>query len=256
MANFGISYSCFTEKKAVEYSIEVLRQIYPDCPVYLVSDGGGDYTFLEQKFDNLKVSHEEDMRGWCQRRTEEQNTENMHEKLYETAMSWIERNKSAVDFCKTPYMLMMEPDVLIRGKIDIPKDAKLVSPEIVNFAKRPDNEAGWVEVLKQIPGSVPCTGWSWPLIYDSEAFNVVYDFIKKNDDIFRAFVKADWEFGSAGDVTLPVIFAACGYTLTVFDQATDCARNSNWRNSYHGLLHAYREQYPKNDYNGRHAGEQ
>lgn len=256
MSNFGVSYSCYTEKRAVEYSIEVLRQVYPECPVYLVSDGGGNYTFLEEKFDNLKVSHEEDMRGWCQRKTPEQNTSNMQDKLYATAMSWIERNKAAVDFCNKPYMLMMEPDVLVRGKFSIPQDAKLIAPEIINFAKRPDNEAGWVEVLKKIPGSVPCPGWSWPFIYESKAFNEVYKFVKNNDELFREFVLADWEFGSAGDVTLPVLFAACGYPITVFHEATDCARNGSWRNSHHAILHAYREQYPKNEYDGRHAGEQ
>lgn len=255
MNSFGVSYSCYTETEAVTYSIELLKSIYPDCPVYLVSDGGADFRFLEKKFSRVKVSQEDDMRGWCQRKRPHENTQNMYDKLHATASSWIDRNKRAVDFCETSHVLMMEPDVLLRGKISIPEGSKLLAPELVNFAERSDNVAGWVKVLEKIPGAVTCPGWSWPFIYESEAFCNVYKFAKENPDIFKEFVLADWEFGSAGDVTLPVLFAACGYSMTVNHEVTECARNTGWKESGHPILHGYREKYPRTNYNGRHAGE-
>jgi len=252
MSDFGVSYSCYTEQEAVQNSITQLRSIYPDCPVYLVSDGGGDYSFLEKKFDNLKASMESDMRGWCQAKDgiDAYNRPDVLDRLYETGMSWIDRNKAAVDFCQKPYMLMMESDVLVRGPITIPFGSKLLGP-VVNFGKN----AKWRDVLKRIPGAIDCDSWGWPYIYESDAFLKVYDFVKNNDDIFWDLIKSDVGFGSAGDITTPVLFAACGYGVTYNPEITECLRNPNWRQTGHPIVHQYREFYPKQDYNGRHAGE-
>ena len=45
----GFFYSVFKEKKAVDYSVEQLKIYYPESKVYLVSDGGLDYSYLEKK---------------------------------------------------------------------------------------------------------------------------------------------------------------------------------------------------------------
>jgi hypothetical protein len=47
---YGVFYTCFTEVKAVEYSLYELFKVYPDMPVYLVSDGGSDYSHLVDMF--------------------------------------------------------------------------------------------------------------------------------------------------------------------------------------------------------------
>ena len=60
MKTVGFFYSVFTEKKAVEYSIESLRKYYPDSPIYLVSDGGLDFSYLQEKFENIQTSLEDD----------------------------------------------------------------------------------------------------------------------------------------------------------------------------------------------------
>ncbi len=63
MNNLGIFYSCYKEKRAVDNSIRELRNHYPNVPIYLVSDGGLDYTYLCKKYKNIKVSLEEDTMG-------------------------------------------------------------------------------------------------------------------------------------------------------------------------------------------------
>jgi hypothetical protein len=52
----GVFYTCYTEKAAVEFSLDMLFEIYPEIRVYLVSDGGSDYSFLNSKpyGNNLK----------------------------------------------------------------------------------------------------------------------------------------------------------------------------------------------------------
>jgi hypothetical protein len=52
--SFGVFYTCFKEEDAVGYSVFVLKNYYPDCPIYLVSDGGSDYSFLENQFKTSK----------------------------------------------------------------------------------------------------------------------------------------------------------------------------------------------------------
>ena len=54
MTSLGFFFSCFNENKAVEYSLSELVKHYPDSPIYLVSDGGNDFSYLESEYKNLK----------------------------------------------------------------------------------------------------------------------------------------------------------------------------------------------------------
>ena len=258
MSDFGVYYTCYTEIEAVEYSLEVLYSIYPECPVYLVSDGGRDYSYLEKKHPFLKTKLERDSRGWCQGKYAGEGLlktfkdDDTHQKLYDTALTWIERNKAAVDYAQKPYMLMMETDVLVRGKLTMPKNAKLTGP-LVNS----DQNGGWRKVLAKIDGALDIYSWGWPYIYESAAFNEVYDFVKNNDGLFHELIYSDYRFGAAGDVTIPVLFGAVGYRQSINPEVTECLRNPAWKNTTHPLLHQYREKYPENSstYDGTHAKE-
>ena len=54
----GFFYTCYNENKAVEYSLKRLRRVYPDAPIYLVSEGE-DFSYLEETYDELST-HKED----------------------------------------------------------------------------------------------------------------------------------------------------------------------------------------------------
>ena len=57
--SIGFIYNCvFKQKKAFEYSVEAIRRVYRDAKIYVVSDGGLDYSYMED--ENLKFSMEED----------------------------------------------------------------------------------------------------------------------------------------------------------------------------------------------------
>ena len=57
--DIGFIYNCvFKQRSAAIRSIEATREVYPDSKTYLVSDGGLDYSFLED--ENLKFSMQED----------------------------------------------------------------------------------------------------------------------------------------------------------------------------------------------------
>jgi len=257
-SNFGVFYKCYKETEAVNHSIDKLFSIYPECPVYLVSDGGNDFSYLEKKYPTLKASLKDDCRGWHLDRQgiptiqERFTLPGTHENLYKTFWTVFQRVKDAVDFCDKEYMLFMEPDVLVRGEIVIPEGSSLLG-----VVPQPNisYDAGWINVLQSVPGAFITKGWSWPVIFSKEAFLEVYSFVKQNDDVLRRLLLCDYRFGTADDVWLPVLFGACGYGQEHSNLMTECNRNPSWRTSGHPLIHEYREMYPKpgSENVGRHS---
>jgi len=261
MAHFGVFYKCYKETSAVEYSLKQLFSIYPDCPVYLVSDGGNDFSYLEDKYPTLKCSLENDSRGWtltssgCDPIVHQYRTPSIHEKFYETFCTILQRIKDGVDFCSKRHILFMEPDVLVRGELTIPLESHLLGvipqPNI-------SYDAGWNKVLKGIGGSYNTIGWSWPIIFSSEAFLKAYSFAKENETTVRDLLLSDVRFGIADDVWLPVLFGACGYKQENNPEVAECNRNLDWKTSGHPLLHEYRAMYPNagDPDIGRHSAEE
>lgn len=248
--SFGIFYTCFTETEAVDFSIETLKQHYPDCPVYLVSDGGSDFSFLEQKYRNVKVQTKHDSRGISQNFTfEKWKDPNNREKVYESIIEFFDRNMEAIQYCKTDSILIMEPDVLVRGKLkNLPSDKNSLLGsrinEVPNVLK---------EIARKINPSVNCTHYgSTPAFYYTNSFLRVNEFIRNNKNLVMEFINADPAF-VCYDVFLTCLFACCGYDEVLNDDLVECMRSSKWKNSHHPLLHQYRFKYPTENYTGRHS---
>lgn len=264
--NFGVFYKCFREKEAVENSLDLLYDLYPGIPVYLVSDGGLDFSYLEKKHSGLKFTLGKDLRGWqlcpveerkgitiTQQVLENFNTDpQIHENLYRTLTDIIERFNDAVSYCKKSHVLFMEPDILVRGKLNIPGDADFLCP---TPPPNIDENAAWRSVLAEINGACDVTGWSVPIIFSSRAFESLYIFSRENEEIVRKLLKSDVRVGIADDVWMPLLFGAIGIKAINNPEATECHRNPAWRNSFHPLLHGYREKYPiaGSENIGRHA---
>ena len=49
----GFFYTVFNETEAVNYSISKLRSIYKTEPIYLISDGGLDFSYLESRHEYI-----------------------------------------------------------------------------------------------------------------------------------------------------------------------------------------------------------
>ena len=101
----------------------------------MVSDGGNDYSYLKEIFINKKLETklEDDSRGIiavidrkCASRTQPCNALGYYlkenkEKMMNSMNIFIRRISDAIDYCNSEYLLIMEPDVLVRGKINIKK---------------------------------------------------------------------------------------------------------------------------------------
>jgi len=249
--DFGVFYTCYTEQEAVEYSLELLKEIYPDVPIFLISDGGSDYSHLGDKFKNSKFLLEYDSRGMVPKI----NTQNwldpkMQKIMIDSISTFMERIKRAIDFCKKPYLLIMEPDVLVRGKLHINGSPKLLGSKVnyYHWAMEDVNS-----ILSRIPGSINVSHYgATPAIIESEAFVNVYEFFKKRPNLIEEFCKIDSNFANY-DILLTVFFAALGYEEVLNPELSECLRDPNWESSNHPLLHQFRRYYPKSNYNGRHG---
>ena len=114
----GFFYTCYKENRAVEYSIKRLRRVYPDAPIYLVSEGT-DFSYLEEDYDEISTHLEEDTMSptfhitgdYWQGNFRERNNQ---EAIHKCAWATLTRLEKAIDYCKTEYMVMCDPDVLVR----------------------------------------------------------------------------------------------------------------------------------------------
>ena len=249
--DFGVFYTCFTEYEAVEYSLDLLYSIYPDVPVYLVSDGGSDYSDLSHKFPHAKFLLEYDSRGIVPKINDSNWLDpEMQNSMKDSIFTFLERIKRAIESNKKDYLLIMEPDVLVRGKLSLIDGAKLLGSRVnpYHWAKDRINE-----VFQRIPGSIAVSHYgATPAIIEAKAFMRVYEYFTLNRSYIDDFCRIDSNFANY-DILLTVLFSALGYEEIQNPDLTECLRNPNWRISEHPLLHQFREYYPKNNYTGRHS---
>ena len=50
MIEFGVFYQVYKNHGAVRFVLENFRKHFPDNPITLISDGGDDFTYMEDEF--------------------------------------------------------------------------------------------------------------------------------------------------------------------------------------------------------------
>jgi len=253
--DFGVFYTCYTEKKAVDYSLEVLYGIYPEVPVYLISDGGDDYSDLEKKYSglgfNIKTYIEEDSRGLIPTfgHRGDFHTEEIQKAVLSSVMTFMERVKRAIDYNKKEFLLVMEPDVLVRGKITNSNKHKLLGSR-VNSGMTDEIR----DIVRNYPGSIDVNTWGiTPAIFECSSFLNVYDIINDDNLLLKKLCYSDRRFANY-DFMFAVLFALIGVHESINPEIVECFRNPHWENSWHPLVHQYRAKYPLSSegYNGTH----
>jgi hypothetical protein len=247
----GIFYTCFTEKAAVEYSLESLFKHYPSIPVYLVSDGGTDFKYLESTYPSLRALLEEDTRG-CIPSINETNftTKDSQDKIKHSITTFVDRIERAIHFCNSKYLLIIEPDVLVRGKLNIPKDGKIFGSR-VNSGLSDELKS----ILVQRDDAIVIDTWGvTPALFECKSFKRCSAILKNDKELFDSLCLADYRL-AAYDVLLPVMYALIGEHEIFNPDITECMRNPLWQSSTHPLLHQYRAKYQNasDGYTGRHS---
>ena len=235
----GFFFSCYKENRAVENSLSELRKHYPDNPIYLVSDGGSDFNYLKDSYDNLFVSLEEDTMSSTFNITDQNWREEVHQNAIRHATyAVLNRLERAIEYCQTDYILMMDPDALVRGQLNIPEGVKLLGSR-VNTGLPVELQV----VLSRIPGAKVINCWgATPALFETKTFMDSWTRLKSSPNVMDAFVDSFYAI-YAHDVLLPLVFALVGEEETFNPDIVECNRNPNWRNTTQPLVHQFKEFY-------------
>jgi hypothetical protein len=109
----GFYYNCYKNRYATENILKQLRTIYPDEPIYLLSDHGDDFSDLAKTFNcYYKYSPIQILGGRVINGVRHMCFTNEL-----CAKAYINEITAAINYCKTDYIVLMEDDVFIHGKI-------------------------------------------------------------------------------------------------------------------------------------------
>ena len=259
--DIGFIYNCvFKQKKAFEYSVEAIKRVYPESKIYVVSDGGLDYSYMED--ENLKFSMEEDTVSGTKRVNGDNFLDPELQKIIKTGMAaTLDRAQRGIEFCGNPeWICMTEPDVLIRGRITHPENAKLLGMRTNRSWLLGDGVSPSVEGLKtvmalnsllaQVDGSIPILRWgAVPVIFHTETFLKALKVYKENFDIVDQFADKHYAPGTF-DLFIGLIMALVGEPEVYSEEFTECLRHPDWKTNGKPIVHQYREFYDKADHYG------
>jgi hypothetical protein len=239
MDNFGVMYTCYKENRAVEFSIKTLKEVYPEIKIYLVSDGGTDFSYLKQYYQNIETILDKDTMG----PTKPINPENYRLpenqiKIKNCAFTTINRLNQAINFCQKDYILMMDPDTLVRGKLNVKDNVKLLGTRL----NTPFPEE-YKKILAEIPSAKVINCWgATPGIFHVETYKKAIHFLYNNLHIFDKFTNSFYAM-HAHDVLLPTLFALVGEEETYNPEIVECLRNPGWAQTNCPLVHQFRYYY-------------
>ena len=250
--DIGFVYNCvYKQKQAFVRSVEAIREVYPESKVYAVSDGGFDYSFLED--EKFIFSMEDDFKSPLKSIN---NTNFMlpeHQEATKKEMAkTIERVVKGIEICGNPeWICMTEPDVLIRGKLTYPENAKLLGSRI-NYAAVSqtclDQFMDLNILLAEVETSSPIVRWgAVPVIFHTETFLKALKIYQDNFTILDKFTEKHYAPGTF-DLFIGLIFALIGEPEMFNSEVTECLRNPDWKNSDHPIVHQYREYYEESDH--------
>ena len=252
--DIGFIYNCvFKQRKAFEYSVKSIKKVYPDSKIYVVSDGGFDYSYMED--ENLKFSMEEDTVSPLKGIGGDNFLKPNHQVIVKDGMkATLRRLEAGINYCGNPeWICMTEPDVLIRGKISHPEGAKLLGTRVNeswHSEKALDQFMGINSIISEIEGTIPIIRWgAVPAIFHTETFLKALKVYKDNFDIVDKFTEKHYAPGTF-DLFIGLIFALIGEQEVYNKEITECLRNPSWKTSDHPIVHQFREYYESSDHYG------
>jgi len=259
--SIGFIYNCvFKQKNAFVRSVEAIREVYPESKIYAVSDGGLDYSFLED--ENFTFSMEEDYKSALKNIGGENFLLPEHQEATRKEMAaTLRRVEKGIEVCGNPeWTCMTEPDVLIRGRITHPENAKLLGMRTNRSWLLGDGVSPSVEGLKsvmalnsllaQVDGSIPILRWgAVPVIFHTETFLKALKVYKENFDIVDQFADKHYAPGTF-DLFIGLIMALVGEPEVYSEEFTECLRHPDWKTNGKPIVHQYREFYEQSDHYG------
>lgn len=240
--------SVYKQKSALEHGIKQIRNIYPNSKIYIVSDGGLDYSYLQDEYDNLKFEMGEDtISAYTKMDFYNYRDEDNQQAIKKNIRVNIERVLKGIEYCGNPdWIFMTECDVLLRGKVSYPDNAKLLGTRLNYAWDIPGRLEQYIEMNKissQVSGSIPMFRWgAVPPIFETKSYLRAVEVYKENFDLLDDVTST--VFGiNCFDVILPFLFSLIGEEEVYNSEIIECIRDPSWKNSDHPIVHQFREYY-------------
>ncbi len=237
--NLGFFFSCYKEKEAVERAVANIRTFYTKSPMYLSSDGGLDFSYLEN--DNTKFVLSPDVLGYVNHPETKDK-----ERLIECCYEFLNRLHNAIEYCQKEYVCYYEPDVLIRELIKIHDNLHLngsYANEIHTNVKK--------LILKYNPNNTNSRfGSCGGSIVRSQTLKDIYLKVNEDKSIIKDIVYTDPRVSNC-DYLLTVLFSIFGYIYHENYDFIESSRDPNWQNTGHAIVHQFHDFYNEN-YQGKY----
>ena len=251
----GFIYNCvYKQRKSFEYGLRSIRNLYPDSPIYIVSDGGYDYQYLEDEIGNLKFEMGVDTMGPYKKVDFNNFTQKEHqESIKNNIAATVDRLEKGIKYCGNPdWIFMSEPDVLLRGKFSVPKNAKILGSRLNEASMPPSVRLDqWIEfnkILCEVDTSIPIFRWvAVPPIFHTETYLKAIEIYKSNFDTLTKITEVLYGV-NCYDIIMPFFFSLIGEPEIFNSEIVECLRNHNWKNTSHPIVHQWRELYGDDDH--------
>lgn len=240
ITDIGIMMSCFDEVEAVAYAIQEVRKFYPENKIYIFNESKEDYSFLLEKFNNLKIKNDKDTMSFYYQYDISQVylIPEFQQKIQEALLTFLDRVKQTIEYSNSEYILLMDPDVLVRGQLTIPSNINLLGS-----LRNKGVPTSTKNILSQVEGSVIIDEWgATPGIFRAKTFEKAYDKLFSIPNLLDKLTTS-WSAFYAHDVIIPIIFALIGEREHLNLDFTECNTDYDWKTNGKKLVHHYKKYY-------------
>ena len=230
--NFVVHHQCFKNENATEFVIKSFREYHPDIPYVLWSDNGSDYSKLCEEYNiNFILSDTNVGSNYTK------------DKLYE----FFNRVRKTCElYPDKPYVLWMEDDVLVKGKIKIPENCDFCGwPDVGNKFQQLLGNYNFKNLCKKYNVTPNFDYWTLAGggIMSSDVFTNKFNIIEKFIEEEYENICPDFKNFLFYDVLLMLMHLICDKKYTINPQVTEVHRNSDWNNPKYTLVHGFKEYY-------------
>lgn len=179
MTSLAFFSTVYNNKRATEFSLQTIRQFYPNSYYMLIGDGGADHTDLAKKYNcdflycNTNLGYPVQPYGYRK----------------EKVLEWLKRFYIACLSCNSTHIMMVEDDVVLIDNVSLDPEWEIAGHDIQGGNFIPQR---LIDLCGEISGVIPNTssyGSGGGSIFKVETvlqnFGIVYDFFENNLDIIQ-----------------------------------------------------------------------
>lgn len=240
ITNIGIMMSCFDEVEAVSFAIQELRKFYPENKIYIFNESSKDYSFLLNDDKNVKIKNDKDTMSFYYQNTisDVYLLPEFQLKIQDAILTFLSRVHQTIEYSQSEYLLLMDPDVLIRGQLNIPSNINLLGS-----LRNRGVPLSTKKILQEIEGAIIIDEWgATPGIFKVETFLKSYNKFISIPNLLQKFTQS-WYAFYAHDIIIPMLFALIGEREHLNVDFTECNSDIDWQTNNKKLVHHYKKYY-------------